>query len=194
MNIEKQNFIYNDTKNLDLSHIGDMNLKLDHYNLNVRDAKKVANFHISFLGFQFLKKELVNTGGVDQGQYDMINYILRIPSMENTYCVISEGLIENSIVNIFIDKFGEGINHIAFTSSIDIEIIFNKFKHLGIKTTTKKVINDKNVGLKQFFINKEYVGYFIEFIQRPNNDYGSEIFTSDNIASLINSTKRYLLD
>ena len=140
--------------------------KLDHYTLICEDAKKVADFHINVLGFRFVRKIDVNTGTVDANSVDMVNYVLSPPSNPDMVMVVTEGLNEDTVFRKYMHKYGRGVHHVAFQVD-NVDRAFAAAKQLGIKTTTDKPTVDPLAGLKQFFIDPCHAGFFIELIERP---------------------------
>lgn len=88
--------------------------EIDHYTLIVENAEKTAEFHINFLGFNFQYKKCINSGTVCDPDHDMINYVLTLPSNPTIFCVITQGMNEETVFKKYYRKFGEGIHHIAF--------------------------------------------------------------------------------
>lgn len=144
--------------------------RLDHYTLICENAKKVAEYHIEYLGFRFLKRIDVNTGTVGKDDIDMKNYILEPPGNPNMSVVITEGLNDDTIFRKYMKKYGAGIHHVAF----EVDYIEGAFQYLranGVKTTSDNITTDTLSGLKQFFIDPAHAGFYIELIQRPaDND------------------------
>ena len=170
--------------------------QIDHYTLIVPNAKKVSDFHINVLGFHFMRIQLVNAGSAPQGHYDMLNYVLSWPNDPKRVLVITEGLTETSIFHRFMNKFGQGIHHIAFEVD-DVDHTFQILNHAGIPMTSDKIMNDLLTGLKQVFLDNQHTGIFVELIERPSEDSGSQaaksgVFTSDNMAGLAQTMENYL--
>lgn len=175
----------------------DKNLKLgkmDHYTLIVEDAEKVADFHINYLGFKYKYEKRINTGTVKEHDFDMINHILTLPNNENVFCVVTQGLNEQTVFTQYLKKYGPGIHHVAF-KVLKLEDAWQFCIEKKIRTTSEQIISDPVTGLKQFFIEKNYAGYFIELIDR-NKVISSahEDFTAQNMKLLSNSIKNYLKD
>ena len=177
--------------------------RLDHYTLICSNAKEVAEFHTKFLQFELDSIKPVNTGTVSEGDYDMLNYILRPPANKDMLMVVTEGLNDETIFRKYMKAHGHGIHHFAFEVD-DIETVFAAIKEKGVQTTSEKVTKDIISGLKQFFIAPSHAGFFIEMIERPRCEVGvdtktqsaitdgEELFTSDNMAELAQSISRFV--
>ena len=177
--------------------------RLDHYTLICSDAKQVADFHTKHLQFELDSIKPVNTGTVAEGDYDMLNYILRPPANKDMFMVVTEGLNDETIFRKYMKAHGHGIHHFAFEVD-DIEIVFAAIKEMGIQTTSEKVTKDIISGLKQFFIAPCHAGFFIEMIERPrcssevdprkqsDNADQEELFTTNNMAELAQSISEFV--
>ena len=71
--------------------------RFDHYTLIVPNAEECTRFHIEVLGFEWVRKQLVNAGSAPEGKYDMLNHLLHLPGDKSRTLVITEGLTDNSI-------------------------------------------------------------------------------------------------
>lgn len=170
--------------------------QIDHYTLIVPNAKKISDFHINVLGFQLMRIQLVNAGSALEGKYDMLNYVLSWPDNRGGVLVVTEGLTQRSIFYRFMQKFGSGIHHIAFEVE-DLEKAFEILKSAGIAMTSPQIMKDLLTGLKQIFLDNQDTGIFIELIERPSEDLGSDaskpgVFTSKNMAGLAKTMESYL--
>lgn len=169
---------------------------IDHYTLIVPNAKNVSDFHVNLLGFHFLRTQLVNTGTAPQGKFDMLNYVLAWPKDLNKVLVITEGLTATCVFNQYMQKFGQGIHHVAFqVSSMPESFAFLTQK--GIRMTSDRIMDDPLTGLKQVFLDNKYTGVFIELIERNFQTFDSNadlsgFFTHDNMAGLANTMVNYL--
>lgn len=170
--------------------------KIDHYTLIVPNAKAVSDFHVHVLGYQFKRIQLVNAGSAPKGKYDMLNYVLAWPNDPERILVITEGLTENSIFKRFMGKYGQGIHHIAFEVD-DMDDTFGLLQQAGIPMTSDKILNDLLTGLKQVFLDNKHTGVFVELIERPTENSGSQaseagFFTHDNMAGLAQTMTNYI--
>ena len=97
------------------SSTGIFPLRLDHYTLIVENAKEVADFHMRYLGYKFLRVQKVNSGTVRPDEYDMLNYILSPQDSSNPklVVVITEGLNDRTIFRRYLKKFGAHIHHLV---------------------------------------------------------------------------------
>ena len=166
--------------------------RLDHYTIIVPNALDAAEYHIQKLGFHFLKLQTVNTGTVPEGEFDMLNYILTPPHDPTITLVITQGLTKETIFHRYLDKYGQGIHHVAF----EVENIDHTFEYLvahGFKITSESIIRDMLSGLRQLFLDCSYAGVFIEFIERSTPSQESVgHFVSDNMKQLALSIESYL--
>lgn len=162
---------------------------IDHYTLNVADGKAVANFHVDVLGFKFVGIQDVNTGSAPDGENDMRNYILQIPSSESV-CVITQGLTEDSIFTQYLHKYGPGIHHVAYAVD-DLEKAVAVLWENEVKTTSQEILRDPVTGLRQIFIDRQHSGYFIELIERTEQAQ-SGVFANQNMARLAHTMDEYL--
>lgn len=170
--------------------------QIDHYTLIVPNAKQVSDFHVNVLGFQFMRIQLVNAGSAPEGKYDMLNYVLSWPNDPERVLVITEGMTKTSIFHRFMEKYGQGIHHIAFEVD-NMEHTFNTLQEKGIPMTSDRIMNDLLTGLKQVFLHNEYTGVFVELIERPEEHSGSQaaesgFFTHDNMAGLAQTMDNYI--
>ncbi|MCP5467663.1 MAG: VOC family protein [Deltaproteobacteria bacterium] len=173
-------------------------LKIDHYTIIVPDAKAVCQFHIQALGFKYLRLQMINAGSAKPGKYDMLNYILTWPNDPDRVLVITEGLTQESIFQRYLNQYGQGIHHIAIQVD-DIEKAFEDMQKQHIQLTSDELIRDPLTGLKQCFIDRSYLGVFVELIERGNSVFQSEaqkpgFFTKDNMSGLAVTMHDYLRD
>lgn len=166
---------------------------LDHYTIIAVNAEKSCEFHVNFLGFKFKSIKLINTGSANENEYDMINYILTLPDNPDIFCVITEGLNEETVFRKYLKKYGEGIHHVAYCVD-DITHEWAVCNEQKIITTSDEVIIDPVSGLKQFFISREMSGYFIELIERiPEHELqNTEDFTEENMKRLSDSIRKFV--
>ena len=170
------------------------NFGIDHYTLIVPNAKEVADFHKNVLGYKLINTILVNAGSAPKGQHDMLNYVMSWSNNQNGVMVVTEGLTKESIFHKFMIKFGQGIHHIAFEIE-NINQVFEQLKSEGIELTSDELLRDPLTGLKQFFISSQYIGIFIELIERKSENKLTEeqgFFTQDNMSGLAQTMNSYL--
>jgi len=177
---------------LQLNHI--FNIKyIDHYAVIVRDIEAPKQFYINCLGFSLVNSYTLQTSNESNGD-DTLSVVL---SNKNNFakeiCVLNQPLNEFSFLNLYIDKYGEGIHHIAFAVD-DIKQEFEKGIKHNINFTSKEIVLDYNNNLKQVFIDRKYTGHFIELVERDNNDTQKKynVFSQKNIKELIISTTKNL--
>lgn len=170
------------------------NFGIDHYTLIVPNAKEVADFHKNVLGYKHLNTILVNAGSAPKGQHDMLNHVMSWSTNHKGVMVVTEGLTKESIFHKFMMKFGQGIHHIAFEIE-NIDQVFKELKSNDVSVTSDTLLRDPLTNLKQFFISSEYIGIFIELIERKSEDKITEeqgFFTEDNMSGLAQTMNSYL--
>lgn len=163
---------------------------IDHYTLIVPDANSSKIFHEQVLGFIFIKTQYLDSGTGLNGEPDMINHILRLPNEPSKCVVITQGLTENSIFNIYMRENGSGLHHIAYRVN-NLEKRFLQMKKAGIKFTSSDILEDPISRLKQIFIDKIHGGYFIELIERNDNIIDNE-FTNKNMKKLACTMNKFI--
>lgn len=164
--------------------------RFDHYTLIVPNAEECTRFHIEVLGFEWVRKHLVNAGSAPEGKYDMLNHLLHLPGDKSRTLVITEGLTDNSIFRKYLSTYGAGIHHVAYEVD-NLEASFTILQNANIPLTSKNIIHDPLSGLQQVFISKESTGYFIELIERSPST-GKGVFKEKNIVQLANTMNSYL--
>ena len=165
---------------------------LDHYTLICENAERVAQFHIDYLGFRFLRTVDVNTGTVDQNDIDMKNYVLQPPGNPHMSVVITEGLNDDTIFRKYMKRYGAGIHHVAFEVD-DVKGAFQYLRANGVRTTSDTVTTDMLSGLKQFFIDPVHAGFYIELIERPSDSKCIHPPLVDRNVSMQTCTSRLVL-
>ncbi len=167
--------------------------KIDHYAVVVKDIETSKQFHMDFLGFAFVNSYKLQTSDKNEGD-DTFSIVL---SKTNTFgkevCVLNQPLNEFSFLNPYIQKYGEGIHHIAYAVD-NIEEEFEKGLKSNICFTSDKIIIDHNNNLKQIFIERKYTGYFIELVDRGDGstEQDNNLFSHNNVKDLIISTSKNL--
>ena len=102
--------------------------------------------------------------------------------------VVSEGLVEDSIVEKYVKKYGGRVHHFAYLVT-DIEKVVEIQKRRGIKFTTENIIGSEEEGIKQIFtLPTEEGNHIFEYIQRFGDFDG--FFTPSNIGALMKSTEK----
>lgn len=141
---------------------------IDHFTTIVPDGASVRRFYLDVLGFELKRVQPINTGSAPDGEFDMLNWIVRSPHDRSKVAVITEGLTERSPFARYLRRYGSGVHHVAFTAD-DIEGTFERLRARGIATTSDAVLVDPVSKLRQFFIDRCYVGHFIEVIERTTS-------------------------
>lgn len=165
---------------------------IDHYTLIVEDAAAVSRFHTDVLGFEPLRIQKVNAGSAPEGEHDMLNHVLQIPSSPGRVLVVTEGLRPDSIFSQYLEKYGPGVHHVAYEVP-DIEAAAAILRSAGYRLTSDRVLQDPLTGLRQIFISREHGGYFIELLERTPLATGGA-FTPHNMAALARTMQGYLAD
>ena len=172
---------------MDISSIFKIN-KIDHYAVIVKDIENSQNFHINFLGFSFVKSYSLTTSEYSNTE-DTLSVVLEKNSASSKeICVLNKPLNSLSFLNKYIERYGEGIHHIAYEVD-NIEQEFKTGLSHNIAFTSENIILDPINKLKQVFIDRKYTGYFIELIERSNSvEQNGDLFSQTSIKELILST------
>jgi len=170
--------------------LGDLGT-LDHYTVCVEDAQAACDFHVKVLGFKFLRTQHINSGTVPAGEIDMLNFVLALPSAPERTCIITEGLNDRTLFRRFVQQTGGGIHHVAYQVK-NIDEKFARLRALGYKFTSDEVLRDPLSGLRQVFIGRQHVGYFLELIERVEVTCEAGLFTENNMRNLTHAMEDYL--
>ncbi|KAL1917400.1 uncharacterized protein VTP21DRAFT_5056 [Calcarisporiella thermophila] len=163
---------------------------MDHYTAIVRDADAALRFHVDFLGYRHIDTKKLNVGTAPEGEYDMINYVLGVPSDDKRVLVLTEGLTKESIFYKLLEKKGHSyIHHIAHELD-NLENALDRIRKTAYQPTMDKIKNDLVLGLKQIFISDEFLNHFVELVERPTvvsheNLNAIDIFMGDEIAKAV---------
>lgn len=171
--------------------LGDLGT-IDHYTVCVENAQAACDFHVSVLGFKLLRTQHINSGTVPVGEIDMLNFVLALPSAPQRTCIITEGLNDRTLFRRFVKQTGGGIHHVAYQVS-DIDEKFARLRALGYTFTSDEVLCDPLSGLRQVFIGRQHVGYFLELIERVEVTREAGLFTENNMRNLTQAMESYLL-
>ena len=105
-----------------------MNLKkIEHIGIAVQNLEKSLNFYHNILGLEFLKREIVESQGVE----------IAFLKIGESKIELLEPLNEESVIARFIEKNGQGIHHFA----ILVDNIEDKIKTMQAQGT--RLIGDK---------------------------------------------------
>lgn len=163
---------------------------IDHFTTIVPDGASVRRFYLDVLGFELKRVQPINTGSAPEGEFDMLNWIVRSPQDPSKVAVITEGLTERSPFARYLRRYGSGVHHVAFTTD-DIEGTFERLRAQGIATTSDAVLVDPVSRLRQFFIDRCYVGHFIEVIERTTTAPAGD-FRPKNMKNLARTMSRFV--
>jgi len=101
--------------------------------------------------------------------------------------VVSEGLVEDSIVEKYCQKYGSRVHHLAYLVTDIVEVVKIQ-KSRGVEFTSEEIIGSEEEGIKQIFtMPTKHTNHIIEYIQRFGDFDG--FFTPDNVESLMKSTE-----
>lgn len=165
---------------------------LDHYTVCVEDAQSACDFHVNVLGFRFLRTQHINSGTVPAGEIDMLNFVLALPGSPKRTCIITEGLNDQTLFRRFVKQTGGGIHHVAYHVN-NIDDKFTRLRARGFTFTSDKVLRDPLSGLRQVFLGRQHVGYFLELIERSEGAPEVGLFTDNNMRNLTQAMESYLV-
>jgi methylmalonyl-CoA/ethylmalonyl-CoA epimerase len=138
-------------------------IRLDHVAIAVPDLEKAIKWYSTNLGFKVLARRL--TRGERTG---MLSAVI---ACGGVVVVLIQGTEPASQVSRFIEKFGPGVQHLAFgvrNLGVSIEGVKN-----GNGALDTPVLSD--VGIRQVFLRREEgSGVRIELIQRSGGDFSDE--------------------
>ncbi len=162
---------------------------IDHYAVIVRDIEASKQFHIDCLGFSFVNSYKLQTSSEHEGDDTFSIVLSKTNNFGKEVCVLNQPLNEFSFLNPYINKYGEGVHHIAYAVD-NIEEEFKKGLESNINFTSDKIVIDHYNDLKQVFIDRKYTGYFIELVERGNGCMQKDVnlFSQNNVKDLIIST------
>lgn len=103
--------------------------RLDHYTLICESAEECANFHVNTLGFELDSIKPINSGTVEDGQVDMLNYILHPPANKDMVMVVTEGLNDDTIFRKYMKSFGAGVHHLGKPSTFVAQHLYSPMPH-----------------------------------------------------------------
>ena len=177
--ITKLSKLHEDVQNSGLS---DLILKLDHiaYRVKKGEREKTMAELINLASYQEFKSfKVIST-----------NSVTSTMKLHNTLpiIVVSEGLTDESVVEKYVNKYGNRIHHLAYLVE-DIEKVVEIQRKRGIKFTTEDIIGSEEEGIKQIFTMPiAPVNHIIEYLQRFGDFDG--FFTPSNIGALMKSTEK----
>jgi len=162
--------------------LSDLILKLDHiaYRVKKGERKKTMVELMNLASYQEFKSfKVVSTNSITSTLklHDTLPII-----------VVSEGLTYDSVVEKYVQKYGNRIHHLAYLVK-NIERVVEIQKKRGVRFTTDNIIGSEEEGIKQIFtMPTEPVNHIIEYLQRFGDFDG--FFTPSNIGTLMKSTEK----
>jgi 4-hydroxyphenylpyruvate dioxygenase-like putative hemolysin len=143
--------------------------KVDHMAVAVLDLSKSIDFYVCCMGFKL--DCIRETTGKYSGMRSAVLFSGKFS------IVLLQSLDKESQVQRYIERYGPGVQHVAF-AVINLDEVVKNLQNRGIKFSTN-IIESK--GLRQIFTKRdEGSGMMYEFIERINNDN----FSEDNVNSL----------
>ena len=169
-------------ENVKNSGLGDLIVKLDHlaYRVKKGEREKAMAELVNLASYQVYKSfNVINMNAITSA----IKLHESLPVI-----VVSEGLTEDSVVEKYVQKYGDRTHHLAYLVK-DIEKVVEIQKKRGVKFTTPSIIGSEEEGIKQIFtVPTETTNHIIEYIQRFGDFDG--FFTPSNIGALMKSTEK----
>jgi len=140
--------------------INDLIIRMDHVAIAVSDLTEAVRWYTQSLGFRLLEKR--ETRGEHTG---MISAVMVAGSV---VLVLVQGTEPESQVSRFIEKFGPGVQHIAF-EVIDLGQAVARLVEAGGALDTG-IIQDR--GIRQAFLRRDAgSGVRVELIERKGGDF-----------------------
>lgn len=151
---------------------------LDHIALRTRNRKAVVDMYTKLFGYSEVKTFPVSFD--DNKKNDATCTVLRPNVLEhNPEIFVSEG---GSVVNEWIDRFGEGVHHIAWLVE-SVSHTMREWASLGIKFSSESPMICPEDGLVQIFTLRDtQTGLVYELIERP---HGAANFCSSSVRDLM---------
>lgn len=151
---------------------------IDHITLCVDNLTGSVDFCKTVLGmteFAYFGPETSHSG--------MISTVMKAGDIK---FALNEGTNADSQITQFVDKHGEGVQHIAFRV-INLEHTVNLLKQRGLEFITPILQDKDDKGeLYQIFSKPVWGGLFFEFIQRD----GCETFGQGNVQILYEAVEQ----
>ncbi|WP_404453305.1 methylmalonyl-CoA epimerase [Oceanobacillus kapialis] len=128
--------------------------KLAHIGIAVRNIESVLPFYVEVLGLQLTKTEKVATEGVKAA----------ILQADNTQIELLEPLSATSPIHCYIEKYGEGLHHIAFETD-DIAKKVKDIHSLGVPLVSSNLRKGVQESKIAFIHPKASYGSLIEYCE-----------------------------
>jgi methylmalonyl-CoA/ethylmalonyl-CoA epimerase len=138
----------------------DLIINLDHVAIAVEDLALATSWYIDKLGFTLIEER--ETFGE---RTSMLSSVLKCGQ---AVIVLIQGTCPQSQVSRFIEKFGPGVQHIAF-SVTDMDEALRRVASSGGTTDTEVIADD---GIRQVFLRRDAgSGVRVELIERRGGDF-----------------------
>ncbi len=155
-------------KNTLTTQLADLILDIDHLAIAVEDIDTSIAWYYSILGFSLAER------GEVSGEHSGMHYAVMKSGKANI--VLTQGTSSASQSSRFLEKFGSGVQHIAFAVTDLDQAIDRVTKSGGIAETP--VVSDS--GIRQAFLQRDpATGVRIELIERHG-----ESFSEQNVEQL----------
>lgn len=149
--------------------------RIDHLAIAVKDLEEAIDYYGDVLGLEFVERR--ETVGSMSG---MISAVFRAAEFD---IVLMQGMDENSQINRYINKYGAGVQHVAFEVD-NLNEAVGELKETGLDFSTDVIDGGS---LRQIFSRRqENCGMMIEIIER-NGVVG---FKEESINQLFNQLER----
>jgi methylmalonyl-CoA/ethylmalonyl-CoA epimerase len=136
---------------------------IDHVAVAVRDLEQAIGWYSSVLGFQVLERRTTRGAATT-----MVSAVM---SAGSAIIVLVQGGEPQSQVQKFIEKFGPGVQHVAFGVS-DLDMAISSVEQFGGLAETGIL---EGVGIRQTFLRREPgSGVRVELIERAGGDFSDE--------------------
>ena len=146
-----------------IQELGGCIVGIDHIAIAVEDLDEAVDWYVTKLGFQ-LQQTRVTRGESTA----MISAVLFAGS---AVVVLVQGTEPASQVSRFIEKFGPGVQHFAFTVR-DMDEAMQRVTAAGGGADTELIVSP---GLKQVFLRRDVgSGVRVELIERGGGDFSDE--------------------
>jgi catechol 2,3-dioxygenase-like lactoylglutathione lyase family enzyme len=138
-------------------------LGIDHVAVAVEDLDAAVDWYVNALGFTLLEERL--TAGAHTS---MLSAVLKAGS---AVVVLVQGTSPRSQVSRFVEKFGPGVQHVAFEVS-DLDCALRKLEDGGGAAVTRMI---QDVGIRQVFLRRDAgSGVRIELIERRGGTFSDK--------------------
>jgi methylmalonyl-CoA epimerase len=138
-------------------------IEIDHVAVAVEDLEQAIDWYIKKLGFKILERR------VTRGEYTaMRSAVLRAGKAA---VVLIQGTTPQSQVSRFIERFGPGVQHIAFSVE-DIDVALKRLEDTGGAADTPLIADE---GIRQVFLKRDPgSGVRVELIERRGGSFTDE--------------------